>query len=91
MMVMPIRWAGRRLGVEKIVLRQEKMILHLVSNINSPYYQSAIFGKILHFAASNPRKVEVRNEGHCVVIVKSVRSVGECLAILEDMEASPSA
>ena len=91
MMVMPIRWAGRRLGVEKIILRQEKMLLHLVSNINSPYYQSNIFGKILQYASHNPRKVEIRNEGHGVVAVKNVQSVGECLAILEDMEASPSA
>ena len=91
MMVMPIRWAGRRLGVEKIILRQEKMLLHLVSNINSPYYQSDIFGKILRYATLNPRKVEIRNEGHCVVSVRSVQSVGECLAILEDMEATPSA
>jgi len=91
MLVMPIRWAGRRLGVEKIMLRQEKMILHLVSNIESPYYQSTTFGKILNYAASNPRKVMIKNEGHCVVTIKTVQTVGECLAILEDMEASPSA
>lgn len=90
LMVVPIRWTGRRLGVEKIVLRQDKMLLHLVSNINSPYYQSEIFAKFLGYASTNPRKVEIKNETP-VVLIKNVRSVGECLAILELIEESPSA
>ena len=57
--VVPLRVAGKQLGVEKIMLKQQKMILFFVSNPNSPYYQSEAFGRVIEYAtkkSNTPQK-----------------------------------
>ena len=38
--VVPLRVCGRQLGIEKLMLKQQKMYFYFVSNPDSPYYQS---------------------------------------------------
>jgi len=46
MLVVPLRRVGRRLGCEKIILRQGRMQMQFVSNTQSAFYQSAAFGQL---------------------------------------------
>ena len=43
MQVVALRRVGKRLGCEKIILKQGRMQMQFVSNPNSVYYQSAAF------------------------------------------------
>ena len=54
--VVPLRVYGKQLGIEKILLKQQKMYLYFVCNPNSPYYQSDAFGKVLHYMTQNVRR-----------------------------------
>jgi transcription-repair coupling factor (superfamily II helicase) len=45
--VVRAKWLAQKLGVEKLTLRAGKMNLYLVNDVNSPYYQSEAFGKML--------------------------------------------
>ena len=46
MQVVALRRVGKRLGCEKIILKQGRMQMQFVSNPNSMYYQSAAFDKV---------------------------------------------
>ena len=86
--VVVLRRFGRSLGAEKIFLRQGKMTLQMVSNDNSPYYQSALFGKILQYIADHPRRCNLKEvAGRRLFIVTAVSSVSEAVDVLRGISA----
>ncbi|MBO4811580.1 MAG: transcription-repair coupling factor [Prevotella sp.] len=58
--VVPLRRMGKQLGCEKIMLKQGRMYLYFVSNLNSPYYQSRVFDRIIDYATQNVRRCSLR-------------------------------
>ena len=82
--VVPLRVYGKQLGIEKIMLKQQKMFLYFVSNADSPYYQSDAFGKVLNYVSRNPRQCNFREtNGKRSIVIASVPSVGAALAICQ--------
>ncbi|MCI8997890.1 MAG: transcription-repair coupling factor [Muribaculaceae bacterium] len=55
-----LRRLARRLGIEKVSLKQGKMYTYFVDESNKAYYQSEMFGKMLAYLTANPRRVEIR-------------------------------
>ena len=56
MLVVRLRWLAMKYGIEKLVLKNERMTAFLVSNPQSPYYQSEQFGRLLQYMTMHPRK-----------------------------------
>ena len=84
--VVPLRVAGKQLGVEKIMLKQQKMILFFVSNPDSPYYQSEAFGRIIEYATNNVRRCNLREvNGKRSMVVSNISSVDAALSILNEI------
>jgi transcription-repair coupling factor (superfamily II helicase) len=80
--VVPLRVLGKQLGIEKIMLKQQKMFLYFVSNPDSPYYQSEAFGQILNYATQHVRRCALRDQnGKRSMLVSNVSSVGGALTI----------
>ena len=83
MRVVPLRQLGKSLGCEKIILKQGRMALFLVSNPNSPYYQSLAFDKLLNFITRNPRRCNLREQkGKRSIVVTDVKTVEEAIGVL---------
>ena len=84
--IVPLRRLAKRLGVEKAVLKGGKMILYFVSNPDSPYYQSAAFGKIIDYMAKYPRVCNLREQnGRRSMIVKDITDVNSAGRILQEI------
>ena len=84
--VVPLRVAGKQLGVEKIMLKQQKMILFFVSNPDSPYYQSEAFGRVIEYATKNVRRCNLREvNGKRSMVVSNISSVDAALSILNSI------
>ncbi|MCR5579789.1 MAG: transcription-repair coupling factor [Prevotella sp.] len=80
--VVPLRVLGKQMGLEKIMLKQQKMYLYFVSNPDSLYYQSEAFGSILNYVSKHPRQCNFREaNGKRSVVIASVASVMESLTI----------
>ena len=85
--VVPLRRLGKRLGCEKIILKQGHMTLHFVSNPDSPYYQSEAFGLIINYATRNVRRCSLREtRGKRTMIIQDIPSVQQALHILQDIK-----
>ena len=83
MQVVALRRLGKRLGCEKIILRQGRMIMQFVSNANSPYYQSPVFGRVIAYATRELRRCELREvKGRRLMHVLKVPSVEEAVKVL---------
>ena len=84
--VVPLRATGKQLGIEKIMLKQQKMYLYFVSNPDSPYYQSEAFGKILNYVGQHPRQCNFREvNAKRSVVITNVTSVASALSICRDI------
>ena len=81
--VVALRRMGKQAGVERFVLKQGKMNMYLVSNTESPYYQSEAFGKILQFISFNPRRCQIKEiKGKRYVSVTEVATVQKALDVM---------
>ena len=85
-LVVRLRWLAMRLGIEKLVLKNERMTAFLVSNPQSPYYQSEPFGRLLQYMTSHPRKCQLREQNHRrSVIFSDVKTVEKAFEMLSDI------
>ena len=83
-LVVPLRVAGRQLGIEKIMLKQQKMYFYFVSRDDSPYFQSEAFGRILHYVSLNTRQCNFREgSGKRSVVISGVPTVASALSICQ--------
>ena len=86
MQVVLLRRLGKRMGCEKITLKQGGMNMQFVSNADSPYYQSRAFAKIIDYVAVNPRRCELKEvRGHRLLHVRNVEKVEAAVSILRNM------
>jgi transcription-repair coupling factor (superfamily II helicase) len=85
MRVVSLRRIGQSLGCEKIMLKQERMLLYFVSQNDSPFYQSEAFDHILSFVAHNPRRCNFREQnGKRSMILTDVSTVEAALQLLKE-------
>ena len=59
-----LRWLAQELGIEKLVLKSNKMIGYFITNPKSEYYQSPTFTKVLDYMQKNPKvaKLSEKND-----------------------------
>ena len=81
-----LRRLARQLGIEKVNLKGGKMYIYFVGEENKAYYQSPMFGKLLHYLQLNPRRVAIRdNGGKRSFLISSVESVEQAVEILNEV------
>ena len=86
--IVPLRRIAARLGAEKVFLKGGRMTLYLVSNAESPYYQSQAFGKLIAYMMKYTRRCDLREQGgKRSMVVKEVHSVEEAVNVLQEMLA----
>ena len=84
--IVRLRRLAKPLGIEKIVLKNGKMSLNLVSDIESPYYQSYAFGSLLNYVQEHPRNCKLREEGKKrSLLIGNVETVENAVTILEEI------
>ncbi|WP_286085369.1 transcription-repair coupling factor, partial [Duncaniella freteri] len=81
-----LRRLARRLGIEKVALKQGKMFTYFVDDSNKAYYQSDMFGRLIGYLTSHPRRVQIRdrNERKSFAFL-NVPSVETAVAILQEV------
>lgn len=87
LLVVPLRRIGKKLGCEKIILKQGRMQMQFVSNPESAYYKSQAFGRALNYISSHTRRCNLKEaRGHRFMIVTGITSVGDALEVLKEID-----
>ena len=87
LLVVPLRRIGKKLGCEKIILKQGRMQMQFVSNPESAYYKSQAFGRALNYISSHTRRCNLKEaRGHRFLIVTGITSVGDALEVLKEID-----
>lgn len=89
--IVPLRRMAKRMGIEKVILKLERMTLYFVSNLESPYYQSEAFGKIINYMSQNPRICNLREQnGKRSMVIKDVKDVQTAVRIMQEIVSMPA-
>ena len=83
-----LRRIAKEFGIEKIVLKQDRMVLHLVSNQQSPFYQSNNFMKVITYIQNHPKETRLKETpDKLTVSIANIKSITQALATLRLMTA----
>lgn len=86
-----LRRNARRLGIEKVALKQGIMYIYFVDESNKAYYQSPMFGRLLNYLQQNPERVAIRQrEQRRSFAIRNVTTVAEASRILSTILTLPS-
>ena len=84
--IVPLRRMGRHCGTERLTLKSHRMTLYFVSNTDSIFYKSDIFGRIINYATANFRRCELGEyKGKRRMIVRNINSVEEALHVMQQI------
>ena len=82
--IVRLRRLAKPLGIEKVVLKNGQMSLNLISDVNSPYYMSSAFDRLLNYAQSNPSNCKLREVGKKrSLLIKNVDTVETAVGLLQ--------
>jgi transcription-repair coupling factor (superfamily II helicase) len=83
-----IRSLARKLGFERIVLKNRKMNCYFVSNAQSIYYETALFQQIMGIVATEGKKTGIalkQSASFLIMTRENVKSLKEARKVLEDL------
>jgi transcription-repair coupling factor (superfamily II helicase) len=86
-----IKWIATRVGIEKLVLKQGKMIGYFVSDQQSDYYQSSKFRNVLQFVQKQSSLCKMKekqtvNGLRLLLTFENVKSIKKALELMELFE-----
>jgi transcription-repair coupling factor (superfamily II helicase) len=85
--VVQIRMAGKRLGLEKIIVKNGILISFFISNPMSSYYKSEVFAKILDKISGSGNRYELKQgtDEKLKIVVRNVDSLQKALSVIEEL------
>ena len=84
--IVPLRALGRKLGAERLTLKNRRMVLYFVSNTESAFYRSDTFERIINFATASYQRCKLdENRGHRRMIINDVPTVESALITLKNI------
>lgn len=83
MHVVGLRRLGKSLGCEKIMLKQGTMQLQFVSNVNSPFYRSEMFSRVLAYATTHIQDCALKEKNNKRYLrIRDMKSVEQAKNLL---------
>ena len=85
-----IKWLAKKLGLERIILKQKRMVGYFISDQQSEYYQSEIFRSFLTYVQKNSKmcvmkEKETKKGLRLLITFIRIDSVQKALQILEEI------
>ncbi|SRX72473.1 transcription-repair coupling factor [Aequorivita antarctica] len=83
-----IKWIAISMGLERVIMKQKKLVGYFVADQMSGFYQSEAFSKVLQYVQSHPQKVtmkekQTRNGLRLLLTFEGISSVDKALRALE--------
>lgn len=87
--IVRVKWLAEKLGIEKVLLKNNLMIANFVSDHNSPFYRSQLFVSIMNHVNRRQKQMTMKQkEAKLSLTVSEVRSVKTAIRVLEEFKES---
>ncbi len=85
--VVKLRWKAIELGFEKIILKNNKMLIHFISDQESPYFKSKIFIDILNHVQQQSKLFKIKEgKNKLTLIIEKITNIEKASNILNNMK-----
>ncbi len=85
-----LRWHCRRLGFERVILKNNKLRCYFIDNPQSPYYESPIFNQIIAFLPVGGKELGLQlkqSHKYLIIIKEGVASLKASELLLKKLES----
>jgi transcription-repair coupling factor (superfamily II helicase) len=84
--IVRIKWVAVRLGIEKILLKNNMLIANFISDPGSNFYRSPIFISIMNYVNRKQGRMNIKQKGAKLSLtMENVRTVKGAIKVLIDM------
>ncbi|PKP27068.1 MAG: transcription-repair coupling factor [Bacteroidetes bacterium HGW-Bacteroidetes-2] len=88
-----IKWIAIKMGLERVVMKQGKIVGYFIADQQSSFYQSDAFSKVLQFVQTHASAVKMKekptkNGLRLLLTFERITSVKRALMVLEKFESS---
>jgi len=85
--IVRIKWIAVRLGMEKILLKNNLMIINFISDPNSSFYRSRLFVSIMNYVNRHQNQMSVKQkESKLSLTVSDVNSVNKAISLINEIQ-----
>ncbi len=87
-----IKWIATKLGFEKIIMKQNKLVGYFIKDQQSSFYQSNGFTKVLQYIQTHPTKCKMKEKQtrqglRLLLTFENIKSVNDALKALQPILA----
>ena len=86
-----IKWIANQIGLEKIVMKQKKLIGYFIADQQSDFYQSPTFTRVLQFVQSHSKvckmkEKQTRNGLRLLLVFENINTVEKALKAMQPLK-----
>lgn len=82
-----IRWIAKKIGFERIILKNGKLRCYFLDNPKSPYYESPYFPKVMEHIQNSKKKCNLKQSGNSLILVyDNIKTMHETEVIFKDID-----
>lgn len=84
--VVRLRWDAKKMGMEKVILKNKSLIGYFISNQVSPFYRSDTFARIIGSIQQNPSRYQLKEQrDKLTLIAKDIKNIEDALEVLKQL------
>ncbi|RZS99058.1 transcription-repair coupling factor [Aquimarina brevivitae] len=88
-----IKWIATSIGLEKVVMKHNKMVGYFISDQQSDFYQSPTFTKVLQYVQTHASSVKMkekqtRNGLRLLLTFEKINSIDKALQVLQPLKTT---
>lgn len=87
-----VKWAAKSIGLEKVIMKNHKLVGYFISDQKSAFFQSPAFGKVLQYVQMHPnvckmKEKQTRNGLRLLLTFDNINTVRQALLALQPILA----
>jgi len=87
--IVMIKWIAMKLGIEKILLKNNLLIAYFISDPRSDYYRSSLFVSVMNYVNHHQKRMSVKQkDSKLSLTITEIRSVKSAIDILKSISTS---
>jgi transcription-repair coupling factor (superfamily II helicase) len=82
-----IRWIAKKIGFERIILKNGKLRCYFLDNPKSPYYESPYFPKVMAQIQNSKKKCNLKQSGNSLILVyDNIKTMNQTEMIFKEID-----
>jgi transcription-repair coupling factor (superfamily II helicase) len=87
--IVRIKWIAVKLGIEKILLKNNLLIANFISDPGSEYYRSSLFVSVMNYVNRHQKRMSVKQkESKLSLTIAEIKSVKSAIEILQSISTN---